>query len=200
MTLLVRYGRSAYVGGFAADRPYARGDRVAIDSPRGRELGEVLGAGPAQPVDGRITRPANAEDEAAATAAARRARELFAAASAAIESNGALVLDCEILLDGSALLHVVAWEPVDLDDRIEELSATFGLPVRLIDVSKSPVAADPTNCGKPNCGSGGCGSCGSGCGSSCSRGKAEPDELTTQFRALREAMERDALSGRRELL
>jgi hypothetical protein len=200
MTWLVRYGRSAFVGGFHADGTFARGDRVAIDTPRGRELGEVLGSGPAEPVDGRIARPANADDEADHSRAALEARDLFDAATAAIESNGTLVLDCEILLDRTALLHVVAWEPVRLDERLDELSATFGRPVRLIDVSKTPVAVDAASCGKSDCGSGDCGSCGSGCGSSCSRGQATPDELATEFRALRDAMERDALLGRRELL
>ncbi|MBL8865225.1 MAG: hypothetical protein JNK93_06640 [Planctomycetia bacterium] len=195
---LVRYGRSAFVGAFAADRPFVRGDRVTIDSPRGRELGEVLGPAPSGEPDGRIVRLSNATDEAV------DARPLLDAAIRSIEPYGALVLDCEILLDGTALLHVIAWEPVDLDATLAELSTAFGRPVRLLDVSRSPVAADPTNCGKPNCGSGGCGSCssGGGCGtSSCSRGVAKSsEELTAQFRDLREAMERDALAGRRELL
>ncbi len=188
---LVRYGRSAFVGAFAAERPFVRGDRVLIDSPRGRELGEVLGAASDSEPDGRIVRPAEASD------IPFDAAPLLDAAVRSIEPRGALVLDCEILLDGAALLHVVAWEPVNLDAALAELSASFGRPVRLLDISRSRVAADPTNCGKPNCGSGGCSS--GGCGS-CSRGSTTPDDLAHQFRELREAMERDAIAGRRELL
>lgn len=198
-SILVRYGRSAYVGRFASDQSFERGTRVVIDSPRGRELGDVLCDGPSDDCDGRVVRSATIEDEPDR----EFSRSILEAASKSLERDGAIVLDCELLLDRStALLHVVAWEPVVLDEKLEALSATFGLPVRLLDIARTPVAADPTKCDKPNCGSGGCSSCGTGggCGTGCSRGTATGDELTARFVELREAMERDAVTGRRELV
>ncbi len=201
---LVQYGRSAFVGRFASEVALARGDRAVIDSPRGRELGTVL-CEPEQPsaqLDGNVVRRSYAHEESATDIANR----ILEAATAAILRDGhsALVLDCEVLLDGGAILHVVAWEPVDLTPILEELSVSFARSVRLFDLSTVTVPADPTKCGKPDCGSGGCSSCGTGggCGtSSCSRGVAKSsDDLTAQFRELREAMERDVLAGRRELL
>lgn len=201
---LVQYGRSAFVGRFASNVPLARGDRIVIDSPRGRELGTVL-CEPEQPsahLDGQVVRRSNAGEEPSNEFANR----ILETATAAVirEGHSALVLDCEVLIEGGAILHVVAWEPVDLTPILHEVSATFGLAVRLFDLAATAVPADPTKCGKPDCGSGGCSSCGTGggCGtSSCSRGVAKSsDDLTAQFRELREAMERDALAGRRELL
>lgn len=201
---LVQYGRSAFVGRFASDASLSRGDRAVIDSPRGRELGTVL-CEPEQPsaqLDGRVVRRSQADDESSTEIANR----ILDAATAAFlrERHPAIVLDCEVLLEGGAILHVVAWEPVDLTPILEELSESFGLAVRLFDLAATAVPADPTKCGKPDCGSGGCSSCGTGggCGtSSCSRGVAKSsDDLTAQFRELREAMERDVLAGRRELL
>lgn len=201
---LVQYGRSAFVGRFVSDVTLARGDRAVIDSPRGRELGTVL-CEPEQAsahLDGQVVCRSSADEEPSTDIANR----ILDAATAALlcEGHSALVLDCEVLIDGGAILHVVAWEAVDLTPILEQLSTTFGLPVRLFDLAATAVPADPTKCGKPDCGSGGCSSCGTGggCGtSSCSRGAAKSsDDLTAQFRELREAMERDILAGRRELL
>lgn len=201
MAWLVRYGRPAFVGAFASPAAFDRGVALVVETSRGLEVGELLGTAPDGEADGRILRPASHDDETKRAAADALARRILAAAAERIEPVGALVLDCEVLLDASlALLHIVAWEPIDLSSALHSLELEFAVPIRLYDVGQSPVAPDPTSCGKPNCGSGGCGSCGSGGCGSCSRGSVSPDELTGQFRELREAMERDALAGRRELL
>jgi hypothetical protein len=198
---LVQYGKSGFVGRFrpADAEPHARGERVVVRSRRGLELGTVL-CEPADrfdaPDDGDLVRRA-ADDEAGPGEA--RASELLAAAQARAGELGLplAIVDAEILLDGSAVLHGLPWAECDATALFEELSARFGGPVRLLDLSRGPVANDEPahGCGKPGCGSesGGCSSCGTGGGcstGSCSRGSAaSADDLTAYFRDLRAKME-----------
>jgi hypothetical protein len=201
MAWLVRYGRPAFVGRFTSPTAFARGAEVVVDTPRGLEVGELLCPAPDGESDGPIVRAVSPDDQARRLEAEALAARLLAAAAERIESAGALVLDCEVVLDRSAaLLHIVAWEPIDLTSQLDALATDFQLPVRIHDLSRTPVASDPTSCGKPDCGSGDCSSGGcDGCGT-CSRGTVPPDELTRQFRELHDAMDRDALAGRRKLL
>lgn len=210
-SLLVQYGKSAFVGRFACpgDAP-PRGTTVVVRTPRGVELGTALG-----PVDerfaglldaaagGEVVRPATADDDAAAARAAALATVIVTAA----ERGGRAVafLDCEVTLDGrGAVLHAVPWEECDLDPLLAELSDRFGLAVRLMDVSRTPTLKDPpepkTTCDKPDCGTGegncstgGCGT-GGGCSTgSCSKGSVKSaDELTAYFTDLRQKMEATA--------
>lgn len=201
MAWLVRYGRTAFVGRFASTASFARGATVVVQTPRGLEVGELLCPAPDGETDGRIRHRLSPDDQSHAEKAEALAQRILATATERIEPAGALVLDCEVLFDHSAaLLHVVAWEAVDLTPRLRTLETEFDIPIRLYDVTQTPIARDPTDCGRPDCGGGDCGSCGSeGCGT-CSRGSTSPDELTRQFRELREAMEHDPHAGRRELL
>lgn len=109
---LVQYGRSAFVGRFASGVTLARGDRVVIESPRGREFGTVL-CEPEQAsphLDGQVVRRSNTDEEPSIEIANR----ILEAATAALLRDGhsAIVLDCEVLIEGGAIVHVVAWEPV----------------------------------------------------------------------------------------
>jgi hypothetical protein len=202
---LVQYGRSAFVGRFTAEGlSCARGDRVVVRSPRGVELGEVLCeaagrfAGQLDPgAGGDVLRLAGAED---AVCEAER-EELGHALLRAAEAVGLPLtfLDAEVTLDGTAaVLHVLPCAPCDADPLFADLSARFGLPVRMLDISRQPFTKDPpTTCGKPDCGtgSGGCSSCGSGCSTGgCSRGSVKSaDELTAYFADLRHKMEQHGL-------
>ena len=112
-------------------------------------------------------------------------------------------MDAELTLDDRLILHGLAWDACDATPLFTELSARFGLSVRLLDLSQTAVTIDPKQaadgCGKPDCGSGsgGCSSCGTdgeskgGCSTgSCSRGKVKSaDELTAYFADLRQKME-----------
>jgi hypothetical protein len=207
---LVQYGRSAFVGRFAATAGLrvSRGDRVVVRTPRGVELGEVLcGADDrfASRLDpaagGDLLRPAGPDDAAAAAHLEETAHSLLASAEAA--GLPVAFLDVEVMLDGSvAVLHALPWGPCDAGPLLAGLSERFGLAVRLLDVSRTPTATDPQEktytCGKPDCGSGpgGCSSCGTGGGCStggCSRGAAKTaDELTSYFADLRSRMEQAA--------
>jgi hypothetical protein len=203
---LVQYGRSSYFGRFAAagGPTPARGDRVVVRTPRGVELGEVLCgaderfAGGLDPAAGGVLlRPGGADDLVGEANRESMGRTLLAAA----EASGLPVtfVDAELTLDGAAVLHALPWAPCDADPVLADLSARFGLIVRLLDVSRTPALKDPpekaATCGRPDCGSGSgdCSSCGTGGGcstGSCSRGSIKTaDELTSYFADLRRKME-----------
>lgn len=199
-TYLVQYGKCGFVGRFrpAGAEPHARGDRVVVRSRRGLELGIVLCEPAARfdaPDDGDLVRPATDADAVTES----RGAELLAAAQARVDELGLplVLVDAEVLLDGSAVLHALPWAECDATPLFEELTTRFGGPVRLLDLSRGEAAKDEPSkgCGKPGCGSesGGCSSCGTGGGcstGSCSRGSVKSaDDLTTYFRGLRDQME-----------
>lgn len=197
--VLVRYGRPGYVGSFRAGDGVERGARVVVRGPRGLELGTVLcAADRAAGIDdeGELLRAATAADDAAADRAAALARDLLAAADDLAAGLPVAFPDAEVALDGAAaVLHALPWAGCDLDPVLVALSDRFGLPVRLLDLSRAPANPDPpepsTSCGKPDCGSGGeCGT-GGGCSTgSCSRGAVKSaGELTAYFADLRGKME-----------
>jgi hypothetical protein len=201
--LLVQYGRPGYVGRFRTDAAPDRGARVVVRGPRGLEIGTVLCA----PSDrftgvedeGELLRAATPADDAAADRADALARDLLDAADGLAAGLPVAFPDAEVALDGaSAILHALPWAGCDLDPVLAALSDRFGLPVRLLDLSRAPANPDPPDpttatCGKPDCGSGGCSSCGTGGGcstGSCSRGAVKSaDELTAYFADLRGKME-----------
>ena len=200
--LLVQYGRPGYVGRFRTAAALERGARVVVRGPRGLELGTVLCA-PAERFadldeDGDLLRAAAAADDAAADRAAALARDLLAAADDLAAGLPVAFPDAEVALDSAAaILHALPWAGCDLDPVLVALSDRFGLPVRLLDLSRTPANPDPPDpapatCGKPDCGSGG-GGCGTGGGcstGSCSRGAVKSAaDLTAYFADLRGQME-----------
>lgn len=200
---LVQFGRSGFVGRFAAPAPVPRGARVIVRGPRGVEPGVVLCEPgekftPALATEGELVRVATGDDESRAATFPARESELLASATDAAERCGLPLtfVDAELTLDDHLILHGLAWEPCDATALFADLSARFGLAVRLLDLSQTAVTTDPKlTCGKPGCGteSGGCSSCGTkgGCSSgSCSSGKVKSaDELTAYFADLRQKME-----------
>lgn len=205
---LVQFGKSGFVGRFTTAEALTRGARVVVRSPRGVECGVVLCEpgekfSPALAVEGELLRGAAPEDETrVAGFVAREGALLEAANASAVERELPLTfIDAELTLDDHLILHGLAWGACDATPLFEELSARFGLAVRLLDLSQTGVAKDPApaGCGKPGCGSegGGCSSCGTekgGCSTgSCSRGKVKSaDELTAYFADLRQKMEATA--------
>lgn len=207
---LVQFGRSGFVGRFATPAAVARGARVVVRGPRGVEVGVVLCEpgekfSSALSTEGELLRSATDDDEARVAAFAACEAELLALATDAAAERGLPLtfVDAELTLDDRLILHGLAWDACDATPLFEELSARFGLVVRLLDLSRTPVARDSKQasdgCGKPDCGSGsgGCSSCGGegeskgGCSSGgCSRGKVKSaDELTAYFADLRRKME-----------
>lgn len=204
---LVQYGRSAFVGRFTCDPPLdpTRGDRVVVRTPRGLELGHILGpaldrfAATIDPsAGGELIRLATSDDVESADRGETLAQQLLATAErrAATDELPVAVLDAEPLLGGAtAILHVLPWAAFDADSFVGSLAAEVAATVRLQDVSRTPTRTDPpTTCGKPGCGTteGGCSSCGTGGGcstGSCSKGSVKSaDELTAYFADLRAKM------------
>jgi len=205
---LVQYGRSAFVGRFAAPPEFraTRGDAVLARTPRGLELGEVLDSGESKFVSqldsatgGQIVRSI---DETERIDVQSLEGELIDAANEWLGDMPLSIVDAEILFDRSAaILHVLAWGACNADSLCERLTTQFKMPVRILDLAQIPISADPveepasSGCGKDGCGSegGGCSSCGTGggCGTkSCSSGSVKSaDELTAYFADLREKME-----------
>ena len=204
---LVQFGRSGFVGRFAAPAPVPRGARVVVRGPRGVEPGVVLCEpgekfAPALSTEGELVRVATDDDESRAASFPARESELLALASEAAEAQGLPLtfVDAELMLDDHLILHGLAWGACDATPLFADLSARFGLLVRLLDLSQTAVTTDPkpaVGCGKPGCGTegGGCSSCGTasggGCSSgSCSSGKVKSAaELTAYFSDLRQKME-----------
>jgi hypothetical protein len=194
---LVRYGRPGFIGRFGSALALVRAERVVVRGPRGVELGEVL-VSPEDAnlaADGAVLRVATSADGDEAARLTVRGQELLANATSMDPDLPLAFVDVEVTLDGTVILHAVAWESCDATPHLERLSARFGLAVKLLDLSQVAAAKEPTGCGKPNCGSesGGCSSCGSGGGcatGSCSRGSVKSaDELTAYFSDLRRQME-----------
>lgn len=205
---LVQFGKSGFVGRFASASAVARGERAVVCGPRGVEIGQSLGElterlAESLSVEGELLRPATAEDEARAAAFPAREAQLLAISSDAAAERGLPLafVDAELTLDDHLILHGLAWDACDATPLFDDLSARFGLTVRLLDLSQTQVSRDPKQaegCGKPGCGteSGGCSSCGTGeakggCSTgSCSRGAVKSaDELTAYFADLRRKMD-----------
>jgi hypothetical protein len=198
---LVRYGRSGFVGRFISAVPIARADRVVVRGPRGIEFGEVLVAQDeiASEVDGDVLRLASDRDDSEAARFEERSQEVLAAAIAIGAALPLAFVDVETILDGTAILHTVAWEVCDAAALLDQLARRFDMPVKILDLSRIAVAKDPSGCGKPDCGAGagGCSTCGtSGCATgSCSRGSVKSaEDLTAYFSDLRHQMERAGIA------
>jgi len=223
-TLLVQYGRTAFVGVFASVEPILakRGATVVVRTLRGLELGLALcepNAGYANLAEagGDFVRIASVDDEAEAEAIEVRRLLLLESAQQSFAAEPVVVLDAELLFDRTnAILHVMPWDECNLDDALEALSRDFGFTVKALDLNRLPTLVEPapaksscgTGCGtkEGGCSSGGCGTKAegetSGCGSggSCSRSQVKSaDDLTNYFADLREKMEADT-AGRKNLV
>jgi hypothetical protein len=206
---LVQFGRSGFVGRFVTSSGHERNARVIVRGTRGVEAGVVLCEpngryGADLPIEGELLRRATSADEEALASLGEREAELLGHANDSAQARQLPLsfVDAELMLDRHLILHGLAWEICDATHLFEELSARFQLTVRLLDLSRTPVARDPVpssgKCGDSGCGSGGCSSCGSGSGAtasgcstgSCSRGAVKSAaELTSYFRTLREQMD-----------
>lgn len=206
---LVQYGRLGYVGRFAGGPPrLERGTPVVVRGPRGVELGGVLGpaADPfARHLDpaagGDVVRVPVPADLALVDQQSRLAADLLADAADATAGLPLAVLDCEILLGGGCVVHVLPWAECDADSYLAGLSGRHGVPVRLLDLGRAPARPDepePAGCG--TCGSSGGGCASGGCSTGgCSRKQVKSaDDLTAYFLDLRRQMEAET-AGRTPL-
>jgi len=208
---LVNYGKSGGLGNFISQTLplLRRGDRVIIDSPRGREVGTVLcPTSPRQSQilgspssSGTITRTITAADEAILKQARLTEHLLFEAARQLAMSQALPleILDVEMLLEGCALLQFVAEREIaPLDGFVEALNQMFQLDIRLENLAPAPTVEEPQSCGKPDCGKteggGGCSTCSTGGGcTSCGSAKTDLRPYFAHLRTQMEGTERTSL-------
>jgi hypothetical protein len=172
-TFYVRFGSGGSVRPFEWHSGWdiARGTQVVVETHRGLELGEVLGAAcgslaaaAAEQVCGpasarRILRLASLEDLAVAAAnLAQEPRRYAACERIFLEGTWPiLVVDSETLLDGRTILHYLGPHALDMSGLRERLRERLSL-----DVDFEPAGRDLD--GAPSGDPGGIG-CGAGCGS-----------------------------------
>ncbi len=204
---VVAFGKSGGLGCFTVVQPLdlVRGERVVLHTPRGLELGEVLGPATLRQArligmqaSGDILRRTSADDDVMSQRVRPQADLLFEDCRRAAQGLGSplQILDVEVLLDGRhALVQFVGGG----DEDVTLLAAA--LPKHELEIRFENLAA-PTapehddhgagGCGKPDCGrvdggSGGCTTCSTGGGcSSCGSGQTD---LRPYFAHLRDKME-----------
>jgi cell fate regulator YaaT (PSP1 superfamily) len=198
------YGKSGGLGCFTAlgDETFSRGDKVALQTPRGLEAGAILGAATLRQArllgaqtSGTIVRRLDQADLAFLATLQRQANELFSMSRAVTAERGwqAHVLDVELLLDGAhAIVHLVARAEDELTQLTDELCRRANLQIRFENLALPIGERDEpaqAGCGKPDCGKasgGGCSDCGAGGCSSCGQ---EAVDLRPYFAHLRTQME-----------
>lgn len=205
---VVAFGKSGGLGCFTVVEPLdlVRGDRVVVQTPRGIELGDVLGPATLRQArligaqaSGDILRRATEDDRSIVPQLQQQADELFAA-SRVVAERLALplqILDVEVLLDRRhVLVQFVGGGEADVTKLVEALQIQDELQIRFENLAGPQVdehddhshgGCDKPDCGRTNGGQGGCTSCSTGGGcSSCGTGK--PD-MRAYFAHLRGKME-----------
>ena len=202
---VVAFGKSGGLGCFTVVEPLdlVRGERVAVRTPRGLELGEVLGPATLRQArlisaqtSGEIVRRATGADDAQWQRMRPQADAVFEASrrTAADLGLSLQILDVEALLDGQ---HVIVQFVGGAEDDVTKLAAAMATPgwelrfENLAGPSLSELEDHASGgCGKPDCGrvdGGGCTTCSTGGGcSSCGHGDVD---LRPYFAHLRDKME-----------
>jgi cell fate regulator YaaT (PSP1 superfamily) len=198
---LVSHGKSGGVGCFTSQANFTlhRGDRVVLDSPRGREAGTVLCAAGTRhtrlltgAATSFIARLLTAADDEALVRSRETAQQLFDAGRrlARVQALAVEILDIDMLLDERAIVQFVGPASASLDTFAQELGAAFRLDIRLENLAIEKEVEHSHGCDKPDCGKtagGGCSTCATGGGcSSCGSGGAD---LRPYFAHLRTQME-----------
>jgi hypothetical protein len=201
---VVSHGKSGGLGHFTAPVSLAlrRGDRVIIDSPRGREIGTVLCPANARQsrilgavASGAIVRPFTPDDDMVLNHLRETEQRLFEASRRLACSQGlpVEVLDVDVLFEERAILQIVGVDDTPLDTFVDALRRAFHLDIQLENLALAQPTENAADhgCGKPDCGKttgagGGCTTCATGGG--CSSCGAATD-LRPYFAHLRTQME-----------
>jgi len=211
---VVAFGKSGGLGCFTVVEPFdlVRGDRVVVKTPRGTEMGEVLGPATLRQArligaqaSGDILRRATPDDQSVVPGLQQQAEELFAATRAAAERLALplQILDVEVLFDRQhALVQFVGGGDAEVAKLVEALQVQAELQIRFENLA-GPSPDQPEEhahggCDKPDCGrtngAGGCSDCSSGGGcSSCGVGKPDMRAYFAHLRGKMEASHRTPL-------
>ncbi len=165
----VRVGSVGQVGRFTAvdGVRLARGVRVVCRTPRGLEVGQVLGpdAGGQQQADGQLLRPVTVEDDLLLARLERRKAEALAACTELLAQRGLndVLVDVEPTFDGQSIYFYFLGETSPAASALtQELAAAYESQARLGDFADRLAAGCGPHCGTEQatgCGEGGCSTC-----------------------------------------
>ena len=210
---LVSHGKSGGLGCFSLAEPhcFARGARVVLDGPRGREIGTILGPANVRQArllgavaSGTIVRPLTETDQPTLSRLHELEDRLFEAGRQ-LARDQALpieILDIDLLFQGPAIMQFVGEDDPRLDEFAQSLSRAFQIELRLENLAlpKEESHEESQGCGKPDCGrteggGGGCSTCSTGGGcSSCGSGKVDLRDYFGQLRTKMENAQRTPLN------
>jgi cell fate regulator YaaT (PSP1 superfamily) len=169
----VRVGSVGQVGRFTAVEAYrfARGARVVCRTPRGLEVGQVLGpdAGGGQRSDGQLLRQVTVEDDLLLTRLERRKADALAACAdlLAQRSLDAVLLDVEPTFDGQSIYFYFLGDVSPAVSALtQELADAYESQARLGAFADTLAAGCGPHCGTElaaGCGAGGCATCAVAC-------------------------------------
>jgi cell fate regulator YaaT (PSP1 superfamily) len=163
---VIRYGQMRFLGEFQGleDLEHPRGQRVIVQSDRGRELGEVLCLATDRtalflenPVQGPILRVAAADDLALEPEIEARRREGFATCKELIAKRRLQMnlVDVEMVFGGERLVfYYLAEKRVDFRDLVRDLARAFQTRIEMRQIGvrdEAKLLADYGDCGKPVC-------------------------------------------------
>lgn len=165
----VRLGSVGQVGRFATVEPlrFARGTRVVCRTPRGLEVGQVLGPdeSPSHSTDGQLLRQVTVEDDLLLARLARRKTEAIAACAGLLAERGldAVLIDVEPTFDGRSLyFYFLGDVSAEVSAVTQQLADAYESEARLGAFAETLIAGCGPACGTEQgggCGTGGCSSC-----------------------------------------
>ncbi len=162
---LVRIGIHGHVGRFRSAEAlrFPRGARVIVRTPRGLEVGEVLGWTSQGQADGELLREMAAEDELLAERLMSRANEAYQACVDLLFERGidAVLTDAELLFDGRGLyFHFLGEPPVEAESLTTELAEAYEATAQIGRFAETLAEGCGPGCGTEAAkGQGGCDSC-----------------------------------------
>lgn len=197
---IVSHGKSGVIGVFTLTEPHEirRGMRVVVQSPRGIEIGDVLGPASLQQARlfgatsaGLLLRALSKEDDARLNELNSRAQQIFELVADLSRAQGIQVdvLDVDLYFDGSNAIVQFVGDSEGIDRLGALLEDRLTLTVRFENVAQ-PSEKEEHHCDKPDCGrnAGGCSTCATGGG--CSTCGSSKVDLREYFGHLRTKMEK----------
>jgi cell fate regulator YaaT (PSP1 superfamily) len=166
-TYIVRHGAMRFLGEFApvpANRSFARGMQVVVQSERGHETGEILCEANtrslemlSEPTRGQIVRTMTQEDHADLARINQREQVAFEKCKDFINQRSLQMelVDVEQLFGGERIVfYFLAEKRVDFRDLVKDLAREYRTRIEMRQIGvrdEAKLLADYGDCGKPVC-------------------------------------------------